>query len=101
LALTPQNKLSLWGKYNLNEQFAVGIGFINQSSQFASVDNAVKIKGYNRFDGAFYYKINKNLKSQINVENIFNKKYYSTAHNNNNLQPGSIRAFKANLVYDF
>lgn len=101
LALTPQNKLSLWGKYNLNEQFAVGIGFINQSSQFASVDNAVKIKGYNRFDGAIYYKINKNLKSQINVENIFNKKYYSTAHNNNNLQPGSTRAFKANLVYDF
>ncbi|NCA28417.1 MAG: TonB-dependent siderophore receptor [Proteobacteria bacterium] len=101
LALTPQNKLSIWGKYNFGEKFSAGLGFIKQSSQFASIDNSVRINGYHRFDGALYYKINPKIRTQINVENIFNKKYYLTGHNNNNLQPGSVRAFKGNLVMDF
>ncbi len=101
LALTPKNKSAIWLKYDIDSKYAVGAGFINQSSQFASIDNSVKIKGFNRFDTAIYYKINEKLKTQINIENLFNKKYIMTAHNNNNIQPGSVRFFKANLIMDF
>jgi len=101
LQLTPRNKFSLWNKYDFNSQFAGALGFISQSSQFTSADNTVRLKGFNRFDAAFYYKITKNQRLQINVENIFNRQYMLTAHNNNNIQPGSTRAFKASLVMDF
>ncbi len=101
LQLTPRNKFSLWNKYDFTSKFAAGIGFISQSSQFASADNTVKLKGFNRFDAAAYYKINSSYRLQINAENIFNREYILTAHNNNNLQPGSTRAFKASVVMDF
>lgn len=101
LALTPQNKFSLFTKYDFTEKFGASLGFIQQSSQYASVDNSVKIKAFNRFDGGLYYKINDKTRAQLNIENIFNKKYFLTAHNNNNLQPGSVRALKASLAMEF
>ncbi len=101
MALTPISKISLWNKYDFNQQFGAAIGIIDQSSQFAAADNAVRLKGFTRFDGAVYYRINPSYRVQVNVENIFDHGYILTAHNNNNIQPGSTRAFKASLVADF
>jgi catecholate siderophore receptor len=101
LALTPSNKIAVWNKYNFTKELSFGLGFIKQSSQYSAVDNKVKLKGFNRFDGAIFYKIDEKTRAQINVENIFNKKYFLTAHNNNNLQFGSTRAFKASLNMEF
>ncbi len=99
--LAPRNKFSLWNKYDFTNKFAAAIGVINQSSQFAAADNAVKLKGFNRFDGALYYKINPAYNLQLNVENLFDREYSLTAHNNNNIQLGSSRAFKILLVANF
>ena len=101
LALTPSNKIALWNKYKFSQRLSFGLGFIKQSSQYSAVDNKVKLKGFNRLDGAIFYKIAEKTRAQINVENIFNKKYFLTAHNNNNLQFGSVRAFKASLNMEF
>jgi catecholate siderophore receptor len=99
--LAPRHKFSLWNKYDFTPKFALALGAISQSSQFAAVDNAVKLKGFTRFDAATYYKINAENRLQLNVENIFNRNYAQTAHNNNNIQPGSTRAFRISLVSDF
>ncbi len=101
VGLVPRNTFSMWNKYDFTEKFAFALGAINQSSQYATVDNTVKIKGFTRFDAAAYYKINSSYRLQLNVENIFDRNYIQTAHNNNNLQPGSVRAFKASVVMDF
>ena len=45
-----------------------------------------------RVDGAAYFKINDNLSGQINVENLLGANYFVSAHNNNNITPGSPRA---------
>ncbi|MDX2082593.1 MAG: TonB-dependent siderophore receptor [Rickettsiales bacterium] len=99
--LAPRNKFSLWNKYDFTNKFALAIGSISQSSQFAAADNRVRLKGFTRFDAAAYYKINSANRLQLNVENIFNRNYIQSAHTNNNLQPGSSRAFKISLVTDF
>jgi catecholate siderophore receptor len=101
VALVPKHMASLWNKYDFNQKLAAGIGTIYQSDQFAAVDNAVKLKGFTRFDVAAYYKITKAHRLQINVENVLGRKYIQTADGNNNLQPGSPRAFKVSLVADF
>jgi len=33
----------------------------------------------------------------LNAENLFDKKYYASAHNDNNITPGSPRALKLSL----
>lgn len=101
VGLVPHNTFSLWNKYDFTDEWAVALGAVSQSDQYASVDNTVRLKGFTRFDGAAYYKISPSYRVQLNVENIFDRGYIQTAHNNNNIQPGSTRAFKVSLVADF
>lgn len=101
VALVPHNKFSLWNKYKFTEKFSAAIGAISQSDQYAAADNAVKLKGFTRFDAAAYYRINSSYRLQLNVENIFDRGYILTAHNNNNIQPGSPRAYKFSIIADF
>lgn len=100
-ALVPQNTFSLWNKYDLTEKFAAALGAVSQSDQYAAVDNTVRLKGFTRFDAAAYYKINSSYRLQMNVENLFDRGYVLTAHNNNNIEFGSPRAFKVSLTADF
>jgi catecholate siderophore receptor len=53
--------------------------------------------GYTRVDGALYYRINDNFDVQVNVENLFDKHYFLYADSNNNISPGSPRAFRVAL----
>ena len=101
VGLVPHNTFSLWNKYDFTNKWALALGTISQSDQYASVDNNVRLKGFTRFDAAAYYKINPSYRVQLNVENIFDRGYIQTAHNNYNIQPGSTRAFKVSLVADF
>ncbi len=101
VGLVPRNTFSLWNKYDFTDKWALALGSISQSDQYAAVDNTVRIKGFTRFDAAAYYKINPTYRVQVNVENLFDRGYIQTAHNNNNLQPGSVRALKMSLVMVF
>lgn len=101
VGLVPHNTFSLWNKYDLDSKWAAALGVVSQSHQYAAVDNAVKLKGFTRFDGAAYYQINASYRAQLNIENIFDRGYVQTAHNNNNIQQGSPRAFKVSLVANF
>jgi catecholate siderophore receptor len=39
-------------------------------------------------DGAVFYRINDHLEAQLNVDNIFDERYFATAHSDNNITPG-------------
>jgi catecholate siderophore receptor len=101
VGLVPPHMLSLWNKYDVTKEWAAALGIIKQSRQFATVDQSVKLKGYTRFDAAVFYTIKPEYRIQLNVENLFNKQYSQTAHNNNNIQPGSPQAFRVSLVANF
>ncbi len=101
IAMTPRQRISIWNKYDFSKKWAAALGFINQSDQFAGADNSVRLKGFNRFDAAVYYKINNSYRLQANLENLLNRGYIQSAHNNNNLSPGSPRAFKISLISEF
>lgn len=97
--LVPFNMFNAWNKYDFSsmlsqkkDSFGLGAGVIYNTQQYASLDNAVIVPGYVRVDGAAYFKINDNLSGQVNVENLLGANYYVSAHNNNNITPGSPRA---------
>jgi catecholate siderophore receptor len=68
---------------------------------FATTSNAVRLPGFARVDAAVFYKINENFRAQLNVENLLDREYYASAHNDNNITPGSPRAIRVSLTGSF
>lgn len=101
VALVPRHTVSLWNKYQFTKMFGAGLGVIHQSSAYAAADNTVKLPGFTRFDAAAYAQVTEGVKLQLNVQNLFDRKYYATAHSNNNITPGAPRTFLVSLTSSF
>jgi catecholate siderophore receptor len=99
--LVPKNTVSLWNRYQPTPALGVGLGVIYQDDVYAAIDDSVTLPGYTRFDAAAYYGVSRYLRLQVNVENLFNRKYFATAHSNNNITPGSPRSVRAAVVTGF
>lgn len=101
LAQVPEHTFSLWNRYDITQQWGVGLGSVYRSKMYAATDNAVTLPGFLRFDAAVYFKATKNMQLQINIENLLDKKYYAYADNNTNITPGSPIAVNAGVSYKF
>ena len=109
VGLVPFNTFTMWNRYQFTETWAAGVGIIHQTDSYASSDDTVSLPGFTRVDGALFGKLDQNLlppeiktlRWQVNVENIFNTRYYSFADGNNNITPGSPRAVRGSLVASF
>jgi len=93
----PKHAASLWTRFDPTEMLGSAIGVIHQGRRFSATDNLVSMPGYTRVDGAVYFKVAPELDLQLNVENIFNERYFLYAHSNTNHTPGSPRAFRVGL----
>jgi catecholate siderophore receptor len=92
LGQVPKQQASLWNRYDLHSNFAVGLGIIHQSSQFAAIRttaNTTKLPAFTRIDAALFYDVSDTVQLQMNIENLFDANYYSDAHNNNNISTGA------------
>ena len=99
--LVPRHSFSLWTKYQFTKPFAAGLGVLARSRSYASISNAVELPGYARLDGALYYRLTPGIEAQLNVENLLNRDYFPTAHNDNNIAPGAPRTARLTLRADF
>lgn len=97
----PKHSASLWSRYDVNEKLGVALGVIAQGKRYAATDNLVAMPGYTRVDAAIYYDINDQFTAQVNVENLLDKRYWSYAHTNDNMTPGSPTAVKVGLTARF
>ncbi len=96
--LVPRNTLSLWNKYQFHRMWGIGIGAIYQDRMFAAIDNAVTLPSFTRFDAGIFFTLSRELRAQVNVENVFDKRYFVTSHSNNNISPGSPRAVRVSVT---
>ncbi len=102
VGLVPQDNLSLWNKFALGGGWSAGLGVIHQSEAYTSTSNTVKLPAFTRTDGAIYYAFaDGKTRLALNVENLFDKKYYATAHNDNNISPGAPRNARLTLSTRF
>jgi len=104
LGHVPKHTFSLWNKYEFNETWSAALGVVSRSDMFAATpttSTAVKLPGYARLDAAIYANINKQTKLQLNIENLLDKTYYQSAHNNNNIMYGYPLTARATLTYTF
>lgn len=96
--LVPANTFSLWNRYNMTSWLGAGLGVIYQDKMFAGVDNAVTLPAFTRFDVAAFVTLNRYVRAQVNVENLFDTRYYPTSHGNNNIMPGAPRNVRITMT---
>lgn len=87
--LTPEHTFALWNNYRFTPRFGAGLGITHQSESFASISNAVTLPQFTRVDAALFFALSNEVELQLNIENLFNEEYWATAHNDNNITPGS------------
>jgi catecholate siderophore receptor len=97
----PETSLSLWNKYSFTNKLGAALGLIRQSEMFAAIDNKVTLPSFTRVDAALFAGLGFGLRAQVNVENVFNVKYFPTAHSNNNISPGSPREARVSITAAF
>ena len=99
IGLVPENTFSLWNKFNLGDGWGTGLGLIYQAESYTSFNNTVKLPAFARVDGALYYAFaGGKTRLALNVENLFNKKYFPTVDGDNNISPGAPRTTRLTLL---
>jgi catecholate siderophore receptor len=101
LAQVPAHTFSVWNRYELTQRWGVGAGVIHSSGMFTSTDNTVVLPSFTRVDAAIFANITRAVAAQINIENLLDENYFASAHNNNNITPGSPRALRVSLTTRF
>jgi iron complex outermembrane receptor protein len=83
LANVPRNSGSFWGRYQLGEVWAVGGGGFFQGQRQGDQANSFQLPGYVRFDAM----VSRDFRAaglrgvvQLNVENLFDRRYYTGSH---------------------
>ena len=102
IGLVPENTFSLWNQFNLGAGWGAGVGLIYQDESFTSFNNTVKIPAFTRVDGGLYYTFaGGKTRLQLNLENVFDKKYFPTVDGDNNISPGAPRNMHVTLYAAF
>lgn len=95
--LTPEHTFSLWNNYHFTPRFGAGLGVTHQTESFTSISNAVTLPEFTRVDAALFFALTDQIEAQLNIENILDEAYWATAHNDNNITPGSPTAARFTL----
>lgn len=82
MVMVPKHNVTLWTDYDVLPKLTIGAGMTISSLVYASVSPSVRkwTPGYARFDAVATYRVSRTVDLQLNVQNIFDKKYYSSAY---------------------
>ncbi len=101
LGQLPKHSFSLWTKYAMTARLAGAIGIVQRGAVFTSTDNLVTLPRYTRVDAAVFYDVTPKIRAQLNLENMFDERYFVSAHSNTNITPGAPRAVRLALTTRF
>jgi len=99
--LVPSHTLSIWNTYQVMSPVRVGVGVVHQARSYAAIDNSVTLPAFTRLDAALYYSLTSRLRTQVNVENVLDARYYPTTQGNNNIMPGAPRTLRLSVTSSF
>lgn len=79
---TPTHSFSLWSTYDLTPKFQIGGGAFYTSEVYGDLPNTGLVPSFWRFDAMAAYKVTPNATLQLNVYNLTDKYYYTSAYSN-------------------
>jgi len=93
----PRHALSVWARGQLDARWSAGVGLACRSSMYTSTDDLVRLPGYARVDAGRFFQASRAVQVQVNVENLRDRRYAAFAQSDNNITPGSPRAWRLTL----
>jgi iron complex outermembrane receptor protein len=104
LAGVPENALSGWAKYTIQDGMFKGVGFglgaRYVGSQAGDSNNSFEIPSYALLDAALYYEKD-NFSAQVNFKNITDKRYFNGSYNEFYVGPGEPFNVSAGVAWKF
>lgn len=106
LANVAKNTASLWARYAVDNKWTVGSGVFAQGQRQGDAGNTFQLPGYARVDAMAVYRFalgSSKASLQFNLDNVFNKKYYSGSHQflQDWIKLGNPRTAKLTLRMDY
>ena len=101
VAQVPAHTFSLWNSVDFTPAIGAGLGVVARSAMFAAIDDTVTLPGYAEFEAAAFYRFTSGMRLQLNVDNLFNTRYYLNADSNTNISPGSPRSVRVAMLTRF
>jgi len=98
----PENTMSVWTTYEVNDVFGFGVGATYQDESFvATKENSPVLPSYTRVDASAYYTLNDKMRLQLNVENLTDTLYFPNAHSTHQATVGAPINARLSLVGSF
>jgi catecholate siderophore receptor len=86
----PEDSFSIWNSFQLSEKLGFGLGAIHQGDSTPKGGSSKGIvPSFTRVDAAAYYKLNDNLRLQVNIENLLDEEYYPHAYSSHQFTVGA------------
>ncbi|MET3515829.1 iron complex outermembrane receptor protein [Pseudacidovorax sp. 1753] len=106
LANVARHTGSIWARYAFDAQWSGGAGVFAQSSRAGDTANTFQLPGYGRVDAMLAYRFGwgaSKASLQFNLDNVFNKKYYTGSHQfvQDWIKLGTPRTAKLTLRVDY
>jgi len=107
LTATPRHSFSIWSTYDLPVGVQLGYGVTYQGKMLPNNSDALaiyKVPGYWVHRASAAYQLNDQMRLQLNVNNLFDKTYYTKIRNNTTsgwATPGAARNAVLSVNYTF
>ena len=77
---TPEHSFTLWTTYDVLENAQIGGGASYMSERFGNTANTKSVDDYWRFDAMASYDFTDNIAFQLNVNNVFDERYFERVY---------------------
>lgn len=80
LPFVAKNSATLWSTYRVMPQLTLGAGVEYRDQVFVNTTAPKYLPTYTIYNAMAKYDVNKNVNLQLNINNISNKRYFTSAH---------------------
>ena len=85
----PENTMSLWTTYQVNDNFGYGLGVTRQGeSNISNNKPGLVLPDYTRVDFALFYDVSDDFSIRLNIENINDELYFPHSHSTHQASVG-------------
>lgn len=100
----PEHSFSIWTTYDIQqgslEGLGFGLGFVYEGEKQGDLENTFTIPDYFRTDAALFYETG-NFRAQLNIENLFDIRYFESARDEFRVNPGAPFTISGSISLEF
>ena len=85
----PEQTLSIWNNFQVNNRLGFGIGATYQDEALIRDGSPLTLPSFTRLDAAAYYEFSDDLRIQLNVENLTDEVYFPSSHSTHQATVGA------------